>query len=322
MNYTRSNRTNCYTLIFVQMPHGENGYKYVLILKDDQSVYIWLTPTEHATAESTDEVLVRWFAAFGVVTQWVSNRGSHFKNQLIRLLSERIKSSHHFKLAYCPWSNGTIEAVCRELLRTVRAILSELQLPQSCWPSIFPIVQYALNNSIAERLGNKCPLTVFSGLPQDTPLRSITHSDLGSVVLCSIAEVNQSRMDHIQRLQSTLVSMHKEVSSISDKKRKSAVNSHNRKTNIRAINFSEGDFVSKGTLQRERRRKPSLRWLGPLRVIECKSDYIFLVEDLITGERQEIHGRRLKVFRNKSFEITAKITEHLSYQQGELLVVQ
>lgn len=48
------------------------------------------------------------------------------------------KSSHHFTLAYCSWSNGTVEVVFRELLRSTRAILSEFQILSHHWPSIFP----------------------------------------------------------------------------------------------------------------------------------------------------------------------------------------
>ena len=71
----------------------------------------------------------------------------------------------------------------------------------------------------------------------------------------------------------------------------------------------------------ERTRKPSIKWVGPYRVVECRSDYIYLLEDLINGKKWEVHGRRLKFFRNKDYQVEEEVLNHLAYQAGELLVV-
>eukprot|EP00171_Calliarthron_tuberculosum_P014724 IDg14724t1 len=204
------------------MASGEDNMLYVLILKDDLSGYVRLIPTSEADAETVAKHLLEWFANFGVVSQWVSDRGSHFRNELIKALREATKSSHHFTLAYCPWSNGTVEVVCRELLRTSRALLSELQLPQK----------------------------MQAGL---------TH------VSC-LSEARAQQIMEIEKLLSSLEDMHRDVELQSNKKRKAAIDSHNRKTNVRSANFEEGDFVLRGVLERFRGSKPSLKWHGPFRV--------------------------------------------------------
>ena len=152
------------------MAPRENDFKYVLVLKDDHSGLVWIKPTKKTDADTAAHHLIEWFALFGVVTQWVSDRGTHFKNELVRLLRDAYKANHHFTLAYCPWSNGTVEVMNRELLGATRALLSEFQLSRHCWPSVVPIVQSALNNSKLKRLGNRCPLTVFKKLLADSPL--------------------------------------------------------------------------------------------------------------------------------------------------------
>lgn len=121
------------------------------------------------------EVNIHWFTTFGAVQQWVSDCGSHVKNELVRLLREKVMSSHYFTLAYCPWLNGAVEVACREQLRSTRALLSEFQLDQSCLPSVLPIIQSALNSTVLELLGNRSLLTVLTGLPQDSPFKSIIH---------------------------------------------------------------------------------------------------------------------------------------------------
>ena len=272
---------------FCYMLNGEDGYVYCLILKDDHSGYVWLTPTKDTTAETAADTLISWFAAFCVVKQWMSDRGSNFKNELVRVLKERIHSSHHFTLAYCPWSNGTVEVVCRELLRTTRALLSENQLPHKCWSSVKPVVHSALNNSLLEHLGNRCSLTVFTAHSQDTRLSSITRKVGKKREVHSIGDIRRTQQQHIQATLNALEEMHKDVAVRSDKKRRSTVDSHNRKTNIRPINFTEGDFVLRGILRNEQSRKPSLKWLGPYRVVECRSDFIFIIEDLLTHRKKK-----------------------------------
>lgn len=107
----RSRRVTIATIqshYFSSMSDTEDGYKYVLVFKDDHSGYVWLTPTKNTTSETVADILIRWFATFGVINQWVSDSCSHFKNKLVRILMEKTNSSHHFSLAYFPWSNGTV----------------------------------------------------------------------------------------------------------------------------------------------------------------------------------------------------------------------
>lgn len=68
------------------MMDGVGGSKYVLILKDDFSRYVWLIAMAEANAENTTKALLSWFASFGIVRTWVSDCGSHFKNEVVRSL--------------------------------------------------------------------------------------------------------------------------------------------------------------------------------------------------------------------------------------------
>lgn len=111
------------------MEAGEQGNKYVLILKEDLSGYVMLRPKFDEDAETTSRVLIEWFTAFRVVHIWISDRGSHFKNKFVREIKHKLHAHHHFTLPYFPWANGTLQVVCQELLRETRALLSELQIP-------------------------------------------------------------------------------------------------------------------------------------------------------------------------------------------------
>jgi Integrase zinc binding domain len=70
---------------FLYMGLSRDGkYQYLLLLKDDLSGYLWLVPCRMGDAADTIDALMRWLAVFGVVLLWISDRGSHFKNKIVR----------------------------------------------------------------------------------------------------------------------------------------------------------------------------------------------------------------------------------------------
>jgi Integrase core domain len=77
----------------------DGKYQYLLLLKDDLSGYLWLVPCRTADAAATVDALMRWFAVFGVVLLWISDRGSHFKNEVVQRVQKELKAKHHFTTA-------------------------------------------------------------------------------------------------------------------------------------------------------------------------------------------------------------------------------
>lgn len=65
-----------------------------------------------------------------------------------------------------------------------------------------------------------------------------------------------------------------------------------------------------------------MKWNGPFRVTACQEQLIFEVENLLDGKKELVHGRRLKLFRNKDFEVSEDIKDHLAYQQSKVLVIE
>jgi Integrase zinc binding domain/Integrase core domain len=62
----------------------DGKYQYLLLLKDDLSGYLWLVPCRTDDAAATVDALMRRFSVFGVVLLWISDRGSHFKKEVVR----------------------------------------------------------------------------------------------------------------------------------------------------------------------------------------------------------------------------------------------
>ena len=59
---------------------------------------------------------------------------------------------HHITLTHCPWFNGSVEVTGRELIRTMKALLSELQLSLEQWEVTVPMIQYVLNHMLYKSL--------------------------------------------------------------------------------------------------------------------------------------------------------------------------
>jgi Integrase core domain len=62
----------------------DGKYQYLLQLNDDLSGYLWLVQCRTPDAAATVDALMRWFAVFDVVLLWISDRGSHFKKEVVR----------------------------------------------------------------------------------------------------------------------------------------------------------------------------------------------------------------------------------------------
>jgi Integrase core domain/Integrase zinc binding domain len=77
-------------------------YQYLLLLKDDLSGYLWIVPSRTADPAATVDALMRRFPVFGIVQLWISDRGSLFKNEVVRRVQKELKAKHHFTTANCP----------------------------------------------------------------------------------------------------------------------------------------------------------------------------------------------------------------------------
>ena len=195
---------------------GDRRQKYVLILKDDLSGYVWLEPSAVADATTAADTLMSWFSRFGVCETMVSDQGSHFKNQLIERLASEYAIKHHFTHPYTPWANGTVEVVCREVLRCLRALLAEFRLGQKEWPRVLPIVQSVLNNSPLKRIKGKAPITAFTGLSAYTPLRSVMTSRSIEASVLTLEKLRAEQLVEVELTMAAMDDMHREVALSND----------------------------------------------------------------------------------------------------------
>jgi transposase InsO family protein len=298
---------------------GTTGEKYVLVIKDDMSGFVELVACADATSDETYRALMDWFKRFGVVHQWVSDQGAHFKNQVIERLQRALGAHHHFTTAYTPWANGTVEVVNREILKVLKALLSERRLQPNDWPILLPIIQAALNLMPADRLGGATPLRAFTALTEGNMLRCLLHPR--EPLEKSIEWTEDEIKGHLESVRVALDGMHATMTDESEKRRRAARERAANRQGVQLIRFSEGDFVLAATATGKAGHKLGLVWRGPKRIVRALNDYTFEVQDLVAPFATTIrHAARLQLYREAARGQAEELMEQAIYGEGGHLV--
>ena len=156
----------------------DEGFKYILVMLDDMSNWVWLEPAGACNARSTAQHLMAWCKTLGAPEVLVSDTASHFKNHLMAELEKSMGIARKFAVANSPWSNGTCERMMREVVRTLKAMLQEERRSARDWVDLVPAVQWALNTAYRERYGST-PYHVMFGRAPKTFLSTLASSASG-----------------------------------------------------------------------------------------------------------------------------------------------
>ncbi|GMF28955.1 unnamed protein product [Phytophthora fragariaefolia] len=271
------------------------------------------------TADYVYTGLMDWFKRFGVVLQWVSDQGAHLRNHVIERLQRSLGAQRHFTTAYTPWANGTVEVVDRELLRVVKALLSERQLPVRDWSAVLPVVHGALNAKPVDRLDGKSPLTAFTALPGAVQLRSILHPH--DPVRATVEWVHEQIVSHLYNVRGALDGLHAELNDASEKRRRAARARHARRQGVQLQKFNKGDFVLAAIATGRSGHKLALIWCGPKRIVRALNDYTFEVQDIVAPfEVSTRHASRLQFYRDAARGREEDLQEQAIYGEGGHLV--
>ena len=110
-------------------PLGEDGldedeeYRYILVIMDGMSNWVWLQPTEVCTARLTVQNVWTWCKSIGVPEVWVSEIASNFKIQMMAALGKSLGVDRRFSVANSPWSKGSRERMMLEAVRTLKTMI-------------------------------------------------------------------------------------------------------------------------------------------------------------------------------------------------------
>ncbi|POM79215.1 Hypothetical protein PHPALM_3169 [Phytophthora palmivora] len=94
-------------------------YLSLLAAHNEATHFVDLVACDRPTAAVAAAAILDWYSRFGIAPVWISDSGSHFKNQVVADLNKRLKARQEYILAYSPWKNGTIERVNRDIKQLV-----------------------------------------------------------------------------------------------------------------------------------------------------------------------------------------------------------
>eukprot|EP00924_Labyrinthula_sp_SR-Ha-C_P002993 snap_masked-scaffold_58-processed-gene-0.46-mRNA-1 protein AED:0.71 eAED:0.71 QI:0/-1/0/1/-1/1/1/0/239 len=125
-----------------------NKQGYIRVLLDSCTRKTMLFHSATSTAQNMANALLSWRAALGFNDHIlvITDNGSHFSNNLLETLSNKIGFEQTFSIAYSPWTNGSVETINTTILRCIRNLVSQYRLHESEWPKLLPTITYIINN--------------------------------------------------------------------------------------------------------------------------------------------------------------------------------
>lgn len=313
--FRTANRNEALHWDFLYLGESFGDSKYLLVMKDEATHFCELIVCDTPSSEVAVEALLDWRSRFGSPKILISDSASHFKNEVLRELTRRLKSRQQFTVAYSPWINGTVERLNRDILQVLRAMLTEYKLDLREWTCLVPLVQSNLNHTAVPSLSNYSPVELFTGLEAESPLSTIyvpgTHPTVRDIAISG--EIQQK----MQHLRSSLKEMHKKV--LTEKEKRERLN-QNKSNYHRVVNFSVGDYVLRSRVDQKNGPKLLATWVGPYQVV-AEGQYHFTVRDLLTSAEMDVHPSRLKFYADNKFQVTEELIDEIS-RQGLVLHVK
>jgi hypothetical protein len=82
-----------------------------------------------------------------------------------------------------------------------------------------------------------------------------------------------------------------------------------------------GDYVLVAEHRKSGVSKLQVKWKGPRRVASVKSDYVFVLENLLTKELKAAHETRLRFHNDKVLNVFGELAQAAEHNDHQLYVV-
>lgn len=128
---------------FGPLEQSKNKSRYILVIVDACTKFVWLFPTKSTGAKEVIERLLLLFGLTGTPRRIVSDRGTAFTSHDFAEFMESKNVKHVLTAVASPWANGQVERVNRFLKSTLAKVADD----PSGWEEKLSAAQYAINNT-------------------------------------------------------------------------------------------------------------------------------------------------------------------------------
>ncbi|KAL0489318.1 hypothetical protein AKO1_012653 [Acrasis kona] len=130
---------------------SQGGHKYVIVVVDDFTKFVWLRATVSKSAKDVALFLLEIFTQFGFPSTLRSDEGKEFSNSLVANICQLGNVNHMITIPHFHSGNGRVERQNRTITDSVLKLTDQLTLdtgnPRS-WHTVLPMVQLVLNARI------------------------------------------------------------------------------------------------------------------------------------------------------------------------------
>ena len=306
---------------YIKMGMSRSGFVYVLMHVDKLSRAVQFSPAVAATAIHASRATLTWAARYGLPKYLISDGGSHFKNSLMEELAAVLGFDHHITLAYCPWANGSVEVVGKDLLWTCRTLLSELKFSADEWDLCLALIEYSIMHRKRTVLGGRSALEVMTGRKPDNAVRMALWTGV-RLKDAQRGDIDMAVVDkYCERLERSLANLHEQVRDEGERRRR---NQAMLTARAPAMRFNVGDLVmvpaENNMANPIRHSKVMCRWQGPYEVVWSVSEVEYVVR-LLGDEREAcVHWRRMRRLAGPGIAITKELKDSAQHDKQKFLV--
>lgn len=292
---------------------------YLLVLKDDFSMYSKIYPADKIDAMHACRCVIEWIITFGPPKMITSDQGVQFTSELFKELNKSYQIRHHITTSDVHHNLGSAERANRQVLEMFKTLMSELHMSSDRWIQVIDIVQYALNNYHSKRLNGLTPKKCFLGLESESPFIEMGFGK--EIALLNEVDAKRLFLERIETLQNELANI---ITNCNETRAKiiDRENSYrSSKRGVKQLNVKIGEWVYVYKNDREARNKLDRGAKGPLQVIATKSDgNVITVRDVITGTESDAHMEHVKFF-SKELQLDENMRSHITRNspQGYIL---
>ncbi|CAN6200243.1 unnamed protein product [Urochloa humidicola] len=147
-------------------PATPGGRRYILLLVDDYSRFMWL---ELLSAKSDAEAAIKKVRAAAENQSGCrlrvlrTDNGGEFTSAEFTRYCEEEGVERHFSAPYTPQQNGVVERRNQTVLATARALLKQRKMPARYWGEAVSTAVFLLNRAPTKSLDGKTPYEAWTG---------------------------------------------------------------------------------------------------------------------------------------------------------------
>lgn len=124
---------------------GNKGYKYILVIIDIFTKFIYLYPLKKKEGIDVASILSRVFLSGDIPDTLQSDNGSEFRNATVHGLCQEFKIKQLFSESYSPQTQGFVENKNKQIKQVLNTFFIKYDTMQ--WFDILDRVAYSINNS-------------------------------------------------------------------------------------------------------------------------------------------------------------------------------